>query len=111
MNKPTTQTTLKAGALAATLAAVARLGHQIATDTVHPATAVFTAIAVLLTGIVFADILRRALRTIRRHLSRRPGPRFRCTHGNPANWDDSEYEAYLAITATQPRPHGIQPAA
>ncbi|WP_399559619.1 hypothetical protein OIA45_48585 (plasmid) [Streptomyces chartreusis] len=110
MNKPNAQTTLKGLALTATLAAAARLGHQIATNTVHPATVAFTILAALLTGIALADDIRRGLRTIRRHLSRKPGPRFRCTHGDPKNWDDDEYEAYFAITADQPR-RNIQPAA
>ena len=110
MKKLNAQTTLKVAAATATLAASARLGQQIATDTIHPGTVAFTVIAILLTGIALADDVRRGLRTIRRHLSRRPGPRFRTTHGDPANWDDDEYEAYFAITATQTRPD-IRPAA
>ncbi|CQR59277.1 hypothetical protein [Streptomyces leeuwenhoekii] len=29
------------------------------------------------------------------------GIEFREAHGDPANWDDDEYEAYFAITADQ----------
>lgn len=111
MNKPNTQTVLKGLALAATLAAAARLGQQIATDTIHPVTVTFTILAVLGTGTALADDIRRGLRTIRRHLSRKPGPRFRCTHGDPARWDDGEYEAYFAITAPKTPRSNIQPAA
>ncbi|MEW2187784.1 hypothetical protein AB0900_31335 [Streptomyces cellulosae] len=38
------------------------------------------------------------------------GIEFRETHGDPAQWDDDEYEAYLAITADQ-TPDDYQPAA
>lgn len=30
------------------------------------------------------------------------GTDFRRVHGDPAQWDDDEYEAYLAWTAPQP---------
>jgi hypothetical protein len=30
------------------------------------------------------------------------GLEFRETHGDPASWDDSEYEAYFAITTPAP---------
>ena len=40
------------------------------------------------------------------------GREFRETHGDPATWDDDEYEAYFAITADQtPTPDDYQPAA
>lgn len=38
------------------------------------------------------------------------GPEFREAHGDPAEWDDDEYEAYFAITA-RPTPTDYQPAA
>lgn len=107
---PHPQTVLKALALTATLGAAAYLGQQIATNTIHPITVIFTALSALGTGAALASDISRGLRTIRRHLSRKPGPRFRCTHGDPAGWDDDEYEAYFAITATQTR-RNIHPAA
>ncbi len=41
------------------------------------------------------------------------GPEFREIHGEPADWDDDEYEAYFAITArtTAPNPAEQQLAA
>jgi hypothetical protein len=41
------------------------------------------------------------------------GIEFRTTHGDPAGWDDDEYEAYFAITAdqTSDTPTDYQPAA
>lgn len=40
------------------------------------------------------------------------GIEFRETHGDPADWDDDEYEAYFAWTATtQPPTDDYQPAA
>lgn len=40
------------------------------------------------------------------------GIEFRETHGDPAQWDDDEYEAYFAITADQTStPADYQPAA
>lgn len=111
MRKPHPQTALKAMALAATLGAAANLGHQAATNTVHPTTVALTALAVLCAGIALAADIRRGLRTLRRHLSRRPGPRFRTRHGDPARWDDHEYEAYFALTAPKTSPTNIQPAA
>ncbi|CAL9667384.1 hypothetical protein SUDANB145_07230 (plasmid) [Streptomyces sp. enrichment culture] len=44
------------------------------------------------------------------------GTDFREAHGDPAGWDDDEYEAYFAWTADQPQnqtpaPGDYQPAA
>ncbi len=41
------------------------------------------------------------------------GSEFRETHGDPATWTDTEYEAYFAITADQTpdTPADYQPAA
>lgn len=39
------------------------------------------------------------------------GPEFREGHGDPAEWDDDEYEAYFAITADKTTRPNIQPAA
>lgn len=41
------------------------------------------------------------------------GIEFREGHGDPARWDDDEYEAYFAWTASQtpPTPNDYQPAA
>lgn len=40
------------------------------------------------------------------------GREFRETHGDPASWDDDEYEAYFAWTATTQTPtDDYQPAA
>ncbi|MCX4571620.1 hypothetical protein OOK48_35460 [Streptomyces viridodiastaticus] len=40
------------------------------------------------------------------------GREFRKTHGDPAQWDDDEYEAYFAITTSQTTtPDDYQPAA
>lgn len=33
------------------------------------------------------------------------GIEFRETHGDPAGWDDSEYDTYFAITSEQPTPN------
>lgn len=106
-----TQQTLKGAALAATLTAGAYLGHQIATNTVRPTTVVFTVLAAVLVGLSLGDEIRQGLRTVRRHLSRKPGSRFRRTHGDPADWDDDEYEAYFAITIQQNTRTNIRPAA
>lgn len=29
------------------------------------------------------------------------GPEFRKAHGDPADWDDDEYDTYFALTADQ----------
>lgn len=111
-HKPTAKTLLKALAAAATLGATTKLGIQLAGGTTNPALIALTALAVVFLGIVLADDTRTGWRAIRRHLSRRPGSRFRCTHGNPATWDDGEYEAYFALTAPQtPARRNIHPAA
>lgn len=41
------------------------------------------------------------------------GIEFREAHGDPAGWDDDEYEAYFAITTgqTPTAPDDYQPAA
>lgn len=42
------------------------------------------------------------------------GSEFRETHGDPASWDDDEYEAYFAWTAADQQAtttDGYQPAA
>jgi hypothetical protein len=111
--KPTAQTVLKALALTATLAAGAYLGHQAANGDINPITLTFTILAILGTGLALADHIGHATHTVRRALGRlRPmtGRRFRKQHGDPAGWDDDEYEAYFAITATQDRSN-IHPAA
>jgi hypothetical protein len=114
VNKPTAQTVLKALALTATLGAGAHLGHQAANDAINPITLTFTTLAVLGTGLAIASDIRHAIQTVRRSLARlRPmtGRRFRKRHGDPASWDDDEYEAYFAITAIQTAPRNIHPAA
>jgi hypothetical protein len=114
VNKPTAQTALKALALTATLGAGAHLGHQAANDAINPITLTFTALSVLGTGLAIAGDIRHAIQTLRRGLGRlRPmtDRRFRKQHGDPAGWDDDEYEAYFAITATQTRSANIHPAA
>jgi len=50
-------------------------------------------------------------RTIRNALAHRKAVRFRKQHGDPASWDDHEYEAYFALTACQAARRNIQPAA
>ncbi|GHB16667.1 hypothetical protein GCM10018777_56400 [Streptomyces albogriseolus] len=102
---------IKGLALFATLTSGGVLGHQITTSTIRPATVVFTVLAAVLVGLALGDEIRQGLRTVRRHLSRKPGPRFRCTHGDPADWDDDEYEAYFAITIQQNTRTNIRPAA
>ena len=110
-NKPHPQTVLKALALTATLSAAAYLGQQTATNTVHPITVIFTALSALATGTALAADIRRALHRLLTRLRPMTGRRFRKQHGDPAGWDDDEYEAYFAITATQTRPSTIRPAA
>ena len=112
MKKPSPSTTLKALALTATLGATARLGHQAATGNIHPATLTLTALAAVLAGTSLATDIRHATRAIWSRLGRlwRPGGAFRTNHGDPAGWDDDEYEAYFAITANQTR-RNIRPAA
>lgn len=39
------------------------------------------------------------------------GIEFRETHGDPAQWDDDEYEAYFAWTTVDQTPDDYQPAA
>lgn len=111
MAKPTAHTTLTLAAATATAGAVAHLGYNLAGGTASPLNIALTLLAVLGLAIALAADVRRGLRIIRRHLSRRPGPRFRCTHGDPAGWDDDEYEAYFAITADKTTRPNIQPAA
>lgn len=111
-HKLNAKTLLKALAAAATLGATTKLGYQLAVGTANPALIAFTALAATLLGVALADDTRTGWRAIRRHLSHKPGPRFRCTHGNPATWDDGEYEAYFALTADQTPAHrNIHPAA
>nr|WSZ21160.1 hypothetical protein OH837_48815 [Streptomyces canus] len=111
-HKPTAKNLLKALAATATAAATVKLGIQLAGGTTSTAGIALTLVAVIGLGILLADDTRTGLRAIRRHLSRQPGPRFRCTHGNPATWDNNEYEAYFALTAPQtPAPRNIHPAA
>jgi hypothetical protein len=99
MRKIRATTVLKAAALLATLTAAGTLGLQLAAHAVHPATLIGTALAVLLCAYVLADDMTR---TVRRALN--PAFRFRRRHGDPATWDDDEYEAYFAITAHRTRP-------
>lgn len=108
---PHPQTALKALALTATLSAAAYLGQQTATNTVHPITVIFTALSALGTGTALASDIRRALRRLLGRLRPMNGRRFRKQHGDPAGWDDDEYEAYFAITANQTARRNIQPAA
>ncbi|WP_086562548.1 hypothetical protein [Streptomyces africanus] len=105
-----TSTVLKALALTATLGAAAYLGQQIATNSVHPLTLAFTVLAALATGSALAGDIRGALHRLLARLRPMTGRRFRKQHGDPAGWDDDEYEAYFAITATQ-TPRNIHPAA
>jgi hypothetical protein len=98
-HKPNAKTLLKALAAAATLGATTKLGIQLAGGTTSTALITLTTLAAVFLGIVLADDTRTGMRAIRRNLSRRPGPRFRCTHGDPAGWDNNEYEAYFALTA------------
>jgi hypothetical protein len=99
MTKPNAPTVLKTLAAAATTGTVIKTGIQLAGGHTNPLLIALTALAVIFLGVVLADDTRTGLRAIRRHLSRQPGPRFRCTHGNPATWDNNEYEAYFALTA------------
>ncbi|MGP3737932.1 hypothetical protein ACTWJ9_33655 (plasmid) [Streptomyces sp. GDS52] len=39
------------------------------------------------------------------------GREFRALHGDPADWDDDEYDTYFALTADQTTPGDYQPAA
>lgn len=111
MAKPNARTVLTFAAAAATTGGVASVGIQLADNVIDPLHIAVALFAVLGLGIALAADIRRGLRIIRRHLSRKPGPRFRCTHGDPAKWDDDEYEAYFAITATRPQPAPTTPAA
>ncbi|HEY9417746.1 MAG TPA: hypothetical protein VIQ30_23555 [Pseudonocardia sp.] len=101
MTKPNAPTIGKTLQAAATTGAVINASIQLAGGHPNPLSLTLTLIAVILLGIVLADDTRTGLRAIRRHLSHKPGPRFRCTHGNPATWDNNEYEAYFALTADQ----------
>jgi hypothetical protein len=107
----TTQTVLKTLAVAATTGAITNLAIHTANGHTNWASVTLTVLAVLGVSIALAADVRLGCRIIRRHLSRRPGPRFRCTHGDPAGWDDDEYEAYFAITADKTPRTNIQPAA
>jgi hypothetical protein len=109
--KPTAQTALKALALTATLGAAAHLGHQAATGNIHPATLIFTVLSAVGTGLAIAGDIRSAARQLLARLRPMTGRRFRKQHGDPAGWDDDEYEAYFAITAIQASPRNIHPAA
>ena len=107
-----TRNTLKALPAAATVGASINLGIQLANGHATVVAIAFTTLAIVLSGTALADDTRTGWRAIRRHLSHKPGPRFRCAHGNPATWDDGEYEAYFAHTAPQtPAPRNIHPAA
>lgn len=101
MNKPTTLTTLKVAALGATLGAAANLGLQLAGGHIHPLQIGLTAFAALAVGFAVAEDTARLLRLGHQRIarSRRPGGRFRTRHGNPATWNNNEYEAYFALTA------------
>lgn len=96
-----TRNTLKALAATTTLAASINIGIQQANGHITVLAVVFTALAIALSAAALADDVRNGLRFLRRHLSHKPGPRFRCAHGDPARWDDGEYEAYFALTAPQ----------
>lgn len=115
VNQHPAQAAIKALALTATLAAAAYLGYQAANGDIHPATLAFTVLAVVLAGAALADDVRYAAHAIWSRIGRRwrPGGSFRTNHGDPAGWDDDEYEAYFAITADQPKTarRNIHPAA
>ena len=111
-HKPTAKTLLKALPAAATVGASINLGIHLANGHAPVFAIAFTTLAIVLSGTALADDTRTGWRAIRRHLSHKPGPRFRCTHGNPATWDNNEYEAYFALTADQtPAARNIHPAA
>ncbi|MEU0656100.1 hypothetical protein ABZ485_28180 [Streptomyces albogriseolus] len=98
-----TQQTLKTAALAATLTAAGVLGYQITTGTAHPAAVGLTVLAAVLVGLSLRGEIRQAART----LLHRPmtGRRFRKTHGDPAQWDDDEYDLFAAYaTPGDPTP-------
>lgn len=104
-----TQSTLKALAATATLAASINLGIQLANGNATIFAIVFTALSVVLTATAIADDTLRTLRTARAH---RRAVAFRNQHGDPSTWDDGEYEAYFAWTAPHtPTPRNIHPAA
>jgi hypothetical protein len=108
-HKPNAKTLLKALAAAATLGATTKLGYQLAVGTANPALIALTALAAILLGVVLADDIHRVLRTARAH---RRAVNFRTRHGDPAGWDNNEYEAYFALTADQtPARRNIHPAA
>lgn len=107
MNKPRPIHILKTAALTVTIAAAAALGLQLGNGHTNPITLTFTVLAVLLTGIALADDTARTFRRIRHlltHIRLMTGRRFRKTHGDPAGWDDDEYEAYFAWTAPAQAP-------
>ena len=102
-------TVLKAFAATATFVAVGKYAYQTATgahaDTLQT---VFTVLAVVLLGVCLAG---DTARTLRNALAHRKAVRFRKRHGDPAGWDDHEYEAYFALTACQANRRNIQTAA
>lgn len=109
-----TRNTLKALAASAVLAASINLGIQQANSDITVLSIVFTALSIVLAAVTFADDVRNGLRLIRSVRAHRRALNFRNQHGDPARWDDGEYEAYFAWTADQTpttTPADYQPAA
>lgn len=96
-----TRNTLKALAATTTLAASINLGIQQANGHTTVLAVVFTALAIALSAAAFADDVRNGIRYIGSARAHRRALNFRNQHGDPARWDDGEYEAYFALTAPQ----------